>query len=617
VLAARFELGNVGGVDRASKAWRGFIIRLRAFFRLHWKAALLLRDRLRINEEALHLLLAGVVGVIGGAVKLAYYACNEFIQWIAFGAGGGFLDISAAVPPWRLVLVPTLGGLAAGLVIYFGLRLIGNPGLSNLLEVIVAGDGRVPVRSALVNAASSLVSISTGASIGREGLIMQVTAAFASKIGQFAKWPPYRLRLLVGCGAAAGLASGCNAPVAGAVFAAQIVLGNFSMSLFAPLVFSSVVAAIIARNPFTPHTWVSIPNFDFTSLSQLPWFLFLGVASGICGAAFLKILRKSDETTRNLAIPMYFRIMLSGAAVGSMALVYPEVLGNGHEAATEILSMELSLRFLVGLFVAKFVATVLTVGSGTVGGVFTPTLFLGAALGSVFAGCLHRIGWAEHLPQGAFALVGMGGLLAATTHSPLLAMIMIFELSLNYSVMPPLMLACVVATMVSRSLHGESVYTEPLRRKGLEWARESARLGAATEKTVGDIMRPPVSPLPENATLQAISERFLTSSNNFLPVIDGTGRFIGIVALHDMKNFLNAGFELNSVIAGDVMRDPPPCLTPNQHLSDVLPILLASELRNVPVVNTLTDYKLIGAVSRAEALGTLSEAISASAPSKE
>jgi chloride channel protein, CIC family len=604
-------------VNRAREAGAKFIEWLRAFFRLHWKAALLLRDRLRINEEALHIVLAGIIGVIGGAVNLAYHAANEFIKWAAFGHRGDFLQIAANVPSWKLVVVPTVGGLAAGLIIYFGLRLIGNPGLSNLLEVIVAGDGRMPVRAALVSAASSVVSISSGASIGREGLIMQVAAALSSKIGQLAKWPPYRLRLLLGCGAAAGLAAGCNAPVAGAVFAAQLVLGNFSMNLFAPLVFSSVVAAIIARNPLTPHAWVSVPPFDFTSLSQLIWFLCLGIASGVCGAAFLKLLRKSDEKTRNLAIPLYVRITVAAAAVGGMAILYPEVLGNGHEAANEILSTELPLQFLLGLFAAKFVATVLTVGSGTVGGVFTPTLFLGAALGSVFASCLHRVGLGEHLPQGAFALVGMGGMLAATTHSPLLAMIMIFELSLNYSVMPPLMLACVVATLVSRSLHPESVYTEPLRRKGLELTRESARLGAATEKTVGDIMRPPVVPLRENATLQSISERFLTSSNNFLPVIDDSGRLTGIVALHDMKNFLNAGFELSSVIASDVMREPPPCLTPNQHLSDVLPVLLASELRNVPVVNTLTEYKLIGAVSRVEALGTLSEAISASAPTKE
>ncbi len=600
-------------MQRVRQAGEKLVRRVRAFFRLHWQGALIIREKLRLNEDALHLLLAGLVGVIGGATNLAYHAANQFIKLIAYQETGDFLQIAKHVAPWKLVVVPTLGGLAAGLIIYFGLRLIGNPGLSNLLEVIVAGDGRLHLRSALVSAASSVVSISTGASIGREGLIMQVAAAVSSKLGRIAKWPPYRLRLLVACGAAAGLAAGCNAPVAGAVFAAQIVLGNFSMNLFAPLVFSSVVASVIARNPLTPHTWVHVADVDFTNLSQLPWFLPLGIAAGFCGAGFLKLLRLSDQFTSKLAAPLYLRMMGAAAAVGAMALVFPHVLGNGHEAANEILSrQDLGLRFLLGLFVAKFVATMLTVGSGTVGGVFTPTLFLGAALGSLFAGCLHRIGWSADLSPGVFALVGMGGLLAATTHSPLLAMIMIFELSLNYSVMPPLMLACVVATLVSRSFHPESVYTEPLRRKGLELTRESARLGAATEKTVGDIMQPPVPPLNETTTFPQISERFLTSPNNFLPVVDERGRLTGLVALHDLKNFLNTGFALNGVIASDVMRAPPACLTPNQRLSDVLPLLLSSELRNVPVVNTLTEYKLIGAVARSDALGTLSEAISAS-----
>ena len=599
------------------EAWLRLVRRVRAFFRPHWRGALLLREKLRLNEEALHLVLAGLIGVLGGAVSLAYQGLNQSIKWLSFGETGNFLEISQLVAPWRIVLVPTLGGLAAGLIMFFGLRLIKNPGLTNLLEVIVAGDGRLPVRGAVVSAASSVVSISTGASIGREGLIMQLVAALASKIGRVSKWPPYRLRLLVACGAAAGLAAGCNAPVAGAVFAAQIVLGNFSMSHFAPLVFSSVVATMIVRNPFTAPAWVEVPSFDFNQLAQLPWFLVLGLVAGCCGASLLKVFKESDRVTQGLRVPQYGRIMLAGAMVGGMALYFPEVLGNGHEATTEILSRDFPLAFLAGVFAAKFVATVITVGSGTVGGVFTPTLFLGAALGSLFAGCLHALHLGTDLPQGAFALVGMGGLLAATTHSPLLAMIMIFELSLNYSIMPPLMLSCVVATLVSRGLHPESVYTEPLRRKGLELARESARLGAATERKVGDVMRAPVGPIRDNATLQQISEQFLTNSNNFLPVVDENGRLLGILALHDLKSVLNAGPELGVIIASDVMRPPPACLTPSQRLSDVLPLLLASDLRNVPVVNTLTELKLIGAVSRSEVLGILSEAISASPPSKE
>jgi CIC family chloride channel protein len=269
------------------------------------------------------------------------------------------------------------------------------------------------------------------------------------------------------------------------------------------------------------------------------------------------------------------------------------------------------LLFLAGLLAAKLLATLASVGSGAVGGVFTPTLFLGAALGSLFGTVLHRLGQGVELPTGAFGLVGMGSMLAATTRSPLLAMIMAFEISLNYSIMPPLMLACVLATLVARRLHAESIYTQPLRDKGLSVDRESFRPGSATEQTVGDLMRAPVPPLRETATLQEIADRFLSSSNNFLPVVDAKGQLIGVVALQDLKEYLNAGEEMSAVIAYDVMRPPPVTVTPNQLLLDTLPVMLASEQRNVPVVNSRRENRLVGSVVRAEVLGMLSEAITA------
>jgi CIC family chloride channel protein len=246
-----------------------------------------------------------------------------------------------------------------------------------------------------------------------------------------------------------------------------------------------------------------------------------------------------------------------------------------------------------------------------VGGVLTPTLFLGAATGSLFATLLHQAGFGGVSPTQAFALVGMGSLLAATTHSPLLAMILVFEFSINYSLMPALMLACVVSTLVSKRLHNDSVYTEPLRRKGLQLEREDPRIGVALEKTVGDLMRQPIPPLRQDTSFQEIANRFLTCSNNFLPVVDENMRLIGVVALHDLKEYLNAGQELSGVIAFDVMRPPPKCLIPSQTLPDALPILLSSDIRNVPVVNNLSQYRLVGTIMRGEALSLLSEVISA------
>ncbi len=588
------------------------------FFRRHWRRLLLIRDRLRLSEEAFHIILAGIVGVIGGVTNLVYYRMSQAVQWMVFfGQTGDLPELARHLEGWQRLLPPTFGMLAAGLVLYLGLRLIANPGLTNLLEVVVAGDGRLPLRTSLINAVSSICSINTGASIGREGAIIQVSSTLASKLGQWANWPPYRLRLLVACGAASGIAASYNAPIAASVFAAQIVLGNFSMNLFAPIVFASVIASIFTRSFFGIQQWYRVPPFDFTSLTQLPWFLLLGAFSGVLGAGFLKLLGFGEKVFSKLPLPLYGRLALAGLIVGFIGMYYPEVWGNGYSATNEILELRTSaIKIIFCLFIAKLLATAVTVGSGTVGGIFTPTLFLGAGLGSLFGGVLHLAKIGVTLPTGAFALVGMGSLLAATTHSPLLAMIMIFELSLNYSVMPPLMLACAVATLVARHFHADSIYTEPLRRKGLDLHRESLQLGAASEQTVGDLMRAPVPPVRENTPFREIAQRFLTLPNNFLPVVDEQQRLLGMIALHDLKEYLHAGQELDSVIAYDVMRPTPVCLTPNQKLSDVLPLLLASEIRNVPVVNNLIQNRLIGTVARTEALSLLSEAISARSATK-
>ena len=584
---------------------------VRLFLRRHWQKALRVREQLSLSEEALHLVMAGVVGAMSGVINVLFYLSVEKVQALLVGhPGRNIVEIAQEMPlGWRFI-TPALGGLAAGAVLFWGLRMAGKQRTTNLLEVVVAGDGRLPFRSGVIRAVSSLISIGSGGSIGREGGITQLSATAASKWGQLAGWQPYRLRLLVACGAGGGMAAAYNAPITGAIFAAHIVLGNFSMNLFAPLLCSSVMATMVSRNFFGIEQWYKAPTFDFTRVGQLPWFLALGLLAGVMGAVFLKLLQVSQEAFKRVPL-LPLRMALGGLLVGTIALQFPEVWGNGYTVTNGFIQQPPAARVMLGIFLAKLLATAVTVGSGAVGGVITPTLFLGAGLGSLLGMSLEEMGLApRNLPIGIFALVGMGSVFSATTRSPLLAIVMVLEISLNYSLMPALMLGCAVSTLVSQRLHPHSIYTEPLRLRGLEV--ESYRLGAATEQTIGDLMRAPVPPVRENTPLPQIAERFLGSQNNFLPVVDAQLRLVGVVALQDLKEYLGAGQELNAVIAADVMRAIPPCLRPGQKLQDALPVLLASEQRNVPVVNTLEEKRLIGSVPRAEALAALSEAIAAS-----
>ncbi len=589
---------------------------LQQFFRRHWQKALRIREKLRFSEEAFHLVLAGGVGVIGGLVNLCFYYATESVKTIFLRNPGEPSEVAEMMLPWQRVVTPTLGGLCAGLVLYWGLRLVGSSRSTNLLEVVVAGDGRLPARNGLVKFLSSLITIGSGGSIGREGGIVQLSATLASKWGQVAKWHPYRLRLLVGCGAASGIAAAYNAPISGAVFAGLIVMGNFSMSMFAPLVFASVVATMVSRSFFGIRPWYTVPPFEFTRLTQLPWFLFLGLLCGGVGTLFLKLLNSSEQLFKKLQAPIYLRLTLGGLIVGIIALRYPGVWGNGYGITDRILhgdypAATAGLVFVLGLFLAKILATLATVGSGAVGGVFTPTLFLGASLGASFGLLLREAHVAEELPVAVFAVVGMGSMLSATVRSPLLAIIMIFEISLDYSVLPPLMLGCVVSTLVARRLHTESIYTEPLRQKGVTVPEDPTASEAATERTVSDLMRAPVPPVRETATLGEIADRFLTSANNFLPVVDSKHRLIGVVALQDLKEYLGSGDQVLGVIAYDLMRPSPPSVTPSQRLLEILPVVLASEQRNIPVVNSLKENRLVGALARGEVMSIFSEVLAA------
>ncbi|MBU6410242.1 MAG: chloride channel protein [Verrucomicrobia bacterium] len=558
--------------------------------------------------------MAAVVGVLGGLVNVFFYYAGELVQKILMlSARDEVLNVQTFAA-WQRVIVPSVGGLIAGGILYWGLRIVGRQGTSDLLEVVVAGDGRLPFRSQVIKTASALVSIATGASIGREGGIVHLAATVASKLGELAKWPPYRLRMLVGCGAAAGLAAAYSAPISGAVFASLIILGNFSMSLFAPLMCASVTAYITSHTFFDMKPWFEVPTFPDITVGELPSFILLGIFCGGVAAVFLRFLRAGTARFQKTAVPLYIKLMFAGMVTGVISIKFPYICGNGSDGVTHILmggydNDPAAMSDLGALFALKLAATVITFGVGTVGGVFTPTLFLGATTGGLFGVVIHALDPASTLPVGAFALVGMGATLAGTTKSPLLATIMALEISHDYSPLPAVMLACAVSVLVARQLHSESVYTEHLRQKGLPLARETERPGDATGKTVGDVMRDPVPPLLETATLREIAERFLANSNNFFPVVDAQKRLIGVVALQDLKQFLNSSHDVSGVIAYDLMRAVPRILTPGQQLIDALPIVLQSEIRNVPVVNSRLENRLVGTVSRAEVLSMFSEAI--------
>ena len=421
----------------------------------------------RAMERYQVLFWAGLVGVLGGLSSVLFREALDFMAASLTGQPGSIVEIFEALPTWQRLVVPVLGGVIAGGILSLGGRMkSGSESSTDYMEAVVLGNGRLPVRLSIIKTLSAMFSISSGASIGREGPMVQLSALLASVVGQTRKWSMAQTRLILACGASAGIASAYNAPIAGSLFVAEIVVGSIAMETFGPLVFSSVLATQTVRFLTGGAPLYDIPPFRLHSGLELFYYLALGLIAGLAAPWFLRVLHGSEKLFARPQLPLYLRLGLGGMVVGILAVYYPQVCGNGYNVVTGILQEQWLWSSLAVLLVVKIVSTSASFGSGAVGGVFTPTLFVGASLGYLFGHVCYGFGLGTLPAPGAFALTGMGMMLAATTHAPLMAIIMLFELTLDYQLILPLMLGCVLAHFTASGIEARSIYSSSMERKG-------------------------------------------------------------------------------------------------------------------------------------------------------
>jgi len=406
---------------------------------------------------------AALIGVCGALASVAFREAIRGFQWLLTGQSGSLVELASELEGVRRAIVPVVGGLAAGLVLQYGVRLVAAKRNVDYMEAVAVGDGVIGARPTLLRSVSSLLSIASGGSIGREGPMVQLAALIGSKVGLISGAPMPRRRLLVACGAAAGIASAYNAPIAGAVFVAEIVMGSFSMESFGPLLVASVSADATIHRLLGYGPVFQIPAFRFGENWELILYALLGVLLGHLAPPFLALLEWSKSRFAALPGPLFVKLGLGGLVVGLISTAFPQVWGNGYSVVNEILHDRLVGWLLLAVLLAKVVSTASTVGSGAIGGVFTPTLFIGATVGALTGEVLRLA--LPHMASapGAFAVVGMGGFLAATTHAPLTSVLMIFEMTLDHQVVLPLILACVTAHYVAKVYRGgASIYRDSL-----------------------------------------------------------------------------------------------------------------------------------------------------------
>ena len=570
--------------------------------------ALARRFGLATREERRFFLLIPVVGIVGGLLGVGIEKLMDAVQALLWGRSGSMLELAQEAPSWRMLLAPAIGGALVGLVIWIGRHAVSGQGMAVLIESIVLRQGVVPPRPVLLSAIAAVFTVGSGGSLGKEGPMIRLGAAVSSWLGQKAGVGAYRLKILVGCGAAAGLASAYNIPIGAALFAMEVILGNFALEIFGPIVVASVIATLISRGllgnvPVSPAS-----GYSLESPWELIFYVGLGIVGALASVAFVYGVRAGRNLFGRLKLlPAPLQPVVGLLAVGALGLQIPYVLGGGLESINKALEGDLLLPWLLLLPIAKVIAVGLTAGSGGAGGMFTPSLFVGAMVGGAYGSFVHQVWPTTATSYGPYAAVGMAAIAAGTSHAPISSILILFEFTNNYELILPVMVASITSSFLSRIIYPYSVYEESLRRRGVDLPlrMEEAVLAGVEVKS---LLRQDAEILAPGDPFATVVERFLASHRQRLFVVGADGRLLGAVWLHDIKHLLQDPSALEAVVAHDLMAPVPSVLYPDSRLHRVAEVFAGSDFERLPVVER-EGGRFLGLVSKKDLLAIYSQEV--------
>jgi chloride channel protein, CIC family len=555
-------------------------------------------EHLRLSERQLTLIWAALIGVLGALASESFRKATDFLHFVATGSSSSVISSFAKLPWWQRLAVPTAGGLLAGLTLWFGNRLfasIRQKTTTDYMEAIVVGSGIISVRASIVKSVSALFSIGTGTSIGREGPLVQLSSLAASLVGRILKMPIPQRRHLVACGAAAGIACAYKAPIAASLFVAEIILGTIVVESLGPLILASVVAAFVSQFLSGGEPLYRSPGFNLHTRWEIVPLCFVGIFLGFLAPGYLRFLRLAERLIAKVDLPVPLKLALGGTVVGALAILNPEVCGNGQGLLQSLFHQNWLWDGILAIVLLKLVATATAFGSGVVGGVFTPTLFIGAATGVLYGQAVLYLAPGLRADPSMYGFIGMGSFMAATTGAPLMAILMAFELTLDYSLVPYLMVNCVVAYYCSGIFEKRFMYGESLERKGAAFFKQQL-----AEVNLRDLVRSDPLTLPQNATFAQIAETFVQHRFQHIYIVDKENRLLGAISLHDVKTFLDRPELESVVIAADIMDEDFPRVARTQGMNEALRKFSEAKSERLPVVDNLHSKQLIGSISKTD-----------------
>jgi CIC family chloride channel protein len=562
-------------------------------------------------------LAATACGAAGAAGAVVFRILIRFFQALFFEGPQAALAVLASpplgepvdpiaaagsLPFWVVLCLPALGGLVAGPLIWFLAREARGHGIPEVMEAVALRGGVMRRRAAAVKITASAVTLGSGGSAGQEGPIVQIGAALGSAVGQALRVPGRQLRTLVGCGAAAGLAATFNAPIAGAIFAAEVIVGDFAVAQFSPIVISAVVATVLSRYFLGNYPSFVVPPWELVSPFELAAYALLGLLAGLVALAFMRTLYRTEDLFAKLPVPEWLRPACGGLAVGAIAVFVPRVMGVGYETVDEVLRGGLAVPVVAGLLLAKLAATSITIGSGGSGGVFAPSLYLGATTGALLGAAVHAWFPASTASSGAYALVGMGAVVAATSHTPISAILILFEITQRIEIIPPLMTACVLSTLVASLAQRESIYTMKLKRLGIDL---EARPDANPLKAlfVSDVIDRAPEVVSDSAGFEALIDLIVRSPHTEFFVVDAQRELLGSISLAELRRVLLEREYLRSVVvAGDLVVSNHPSVTADDDLDFAMQLLDRENVDEIAVVDADDPRRLVGSVHKRDVI---------------
>ncbi len=568
----------------------------------------LILRKIRTNEHTIMAVLAVVVGIAGGFGAIGFRYLIDFLQTIAYGSSDELLEVVATIP-WHIkIWIPALGGVIVGPLVYFLAREAKGHGVPEVMEAVALRSGIIRKRIVLVKSLASAVSISTGGSVGREGPIVQIGSAIGSTLGQILKVSADRMRTLVGCGAAAGIAATFNAPIAGSMFALEIILGDFGLATFSPIVISSVVATAVSRAYLGDTPAFIVPTYELVSVWEFPIYLFLGLFCAAVGVTFTKTLYRIEDLFDSFKFPEYLKAVIGGLILGALGLAFPQILGVGYGSMDMVLMQQIAWWLMLLLVIVKILATSITIGSGGSGGIFAPSLFLGAMAGGFFGMVVHSLFPATTASPGAYSIVGMGAVVAATTHGPLSAILILFEMTGDYKIILPLMFSCIIGAIASGQLLKDSIYTLKLGRRGVN-IKEGKEVNILKSIRVSEVMTRGVETISEGCTMEVMADMIAKSKFNSFPVLDSDNRLAGIVSFNDYSEAIFNEDLKHLLVAKDLATSDVVTVSADDNLYAALEKISRKDFATLPVMSVRDPGRLVGIVSRRDIIRAYDKAV--------